>query len=140
MAIELKQLMELLNKDLALEYTAIVQYTQHSGVLTGAEYGDITKEIKIHASEELQHALILTEQIDRLGGIPTVEVPPARVSQDNKKMLQQDLEGEEDAIARYTQRIVQTEELREFALAQQLRQILAVEQEHAMDLRNVLGK
>ena len=140
MAIELKQLMGLLNKDLALEYTAIVQYTQHSGVLTGAEYGDITKEIKIHASEELQHALVLTEQIDRLGGIPTVEVPPARVSQDNKKMLQQDLEGEEDAIARYTQRIVQTEELREFALAQQLRQILAVEQEHAMDLRNVLGK
>ena len=140
MAIELKQLMELLNKDLALEYTAMVQYAQHSGVLTGAEYGDIIKEIKIHASEELQHALILTEQIDYLGGIPTVEVPPARVSQDNKKMLQQDLEGEEDAIARYTQRIVQTEELRELALAQQLRQILAVEQEHAMDLRNVLGK
>ncbi len=140
MAIELKQLMELLNRDLALEYTAMVQYAQHSGVLTGAEYGDIIKEIKIHANEELQHALILTEQIDYLGGIPTVEVPPARVSQDNKKMLQQDLEGEEDAIARYKQRIVQTEELRELALAQQLRQILAVEQEHAMDLRNVLGK
>ena len=140
MAIELKQLMELLNKDLALEYTAMVQYAQHSGVLTGAEYGDIIKEIKIHANEELQHALILTEQIDYLGGIPTVEVSPAKVSQDNKKMLQQDLEGEEDAIARYKQRIVQTEELRELALAQQLRQILAVEQEHAMDLRNVLGK
>lgn len=140
MAIELKQLIELLNRDLALEYTAMVQYAQHSGVLTGAEYGDIIKEIKIHANEELQHALILTEQIDYLGGIPTVEVPPARVSQDNKKMLQQDLEGEEDAIARYKQRIVQTEELRELALAQQLRQILAVEQEHAMDLRNVLGK
>lgn len=140
MAIELKQLIELLNSDLALEYTAMVQYAQHSGVLTGAEYGDIIKEIKIHANEELQHALILTEQINYLGGIPTVEVPPARVSQDNKKMLQQDLEGEEDAIARYTQRIVQTEELQELALAQQLRQILAVEQEHAMDLRNVLGK
>ncbi len=140
MAIELKQLIELLNRDLALEYTAMVQYAQHSGVLTGAEYGDIIKEIKIHASEELQHALILAEQIDYLGGIPTVEVPSAKVSQDNKKMLQQDLEGEEDAIARYKQRIVQTEELRELALAQQLRQILAVEQEHAMDLRNVLGK
>ncbi len=140
MAIELKQLIGLLNKDLALEYTAMVQYAQHSGVLTGAEYGDIIKEIKIHANEELQHALILAEQIDYLGGIPTVEVPPARVSQDNKKMLQQDLEGEEDAIARYKQRIVQTEELRELALAQQLRQILAVEQEHAMDLRDVLGK
>jgi bacterioferritin len=54
MAIELSELIELLNKDLELEYTAMVQYVQHSGVLTGAEYGDIIKEIKIHANEELQ--------------------------------------------------------------------------------------
>lgn len=140
MAIDLKQLMKLLNGDLALEYTAIVQYTQHSGVLTGAEYGDIIKEIKIHAAEELQHALTLAEQIDYLGGFPTVEVVPAKVSQDNREMLQQDLEGEEDAIARYKQRIIQAEGLQEIALSQQLRQILAMEQEHAMDLSNALGK
>jgi len=54
MAIELSELIELLNKDLGLEYTAMVQYVQHSGVLTGTEYGDIIKEIKIHANEELQ--------------------------------------------------------------------------------------
>lgn len=140
MAIDLKQLMKLLNGDLALEYTAIVQYTQHSGVLTGAEYGDIIKEIKIHAAEELQHALTLAEQIDYLGGFPTAEVVPAKVSQDNREMLQQDLEGEEDAIARYKQRIIQAEGLQEIALSQQLRQILAMEQEHAMDLSNALGK
>ena len=35
MGIDIQQLIELLNRDLALEYTAIVQYTQHSGVLTG---------------------------------------------------------------------------------------------------------
>ena len=140
MAIDLKQLIELLNRDLALEYTAMVQYAQHSGVLTGAEYGDITKEIKIHANEELQHAIVLAEQIDYLGGFPTAEVSPAKVSPDSKKMLEQDLEGEDDAIARYKQRVVQAEGLQELALAQQLRQILAVEQEHAMDLRSVLGK
>lgn len=140
MAIDIQQLIELLNRDLALEYTAIVQYVQHSGVLSGAEYGDIMKEIKIHAGEELQHAITLAEQIDYWGGIPTVEVPPAKVSQDNREMLRQDLEGEEDAIARYKQRIMQAEELKELALSQQLRQILAMEQEHAMDLRNALGK
>ena len=140
MAINTKQLIELLNRDLALEYTAIVQYVQHSGVLTGAEYGDIIKEIKIHAAEELQHALTLADHIDYLGGIPTVEVPPAKVSQDNREMLQQDLEGEEDAVARYKQRIVQAEELKELALSQKLREILAMEQEHAMDLTNALGK
>lgn len=140
MAMDIKQLVELLNRDLSLEYTAIVQYTQHSGVLTGAEYGDIIKEIKIHATEELQHAIILAEQIDYLEGVPTVDVTPAKVSQSNREMLQQDLEGEEDAVARYKQRIVQAEELKELALSQQLRQILAMEQEHAMDLRNALGK
>ena len=140
MAINTKQLIELLNRDLALEYTAIVQYVQHSGVLTGAEYGDIIKEIKIHAAEELQHAITLADHIDYLGGIPTVEVPPAKVSQDNREMLQQDLEGEEDAVARYKQRIVQAEELKELALSQKLREILAMEQEHAMDLTNALGK
>ena len=140
MAIELSKLIDLLNKDLSLEYTAIVQYVQHGGVLTGAEYGDIVKEIKIHATEELQHAITLAEQIDYLGGFPTVNVPPAATSKDNKEMLQQDLTGEEDAISRYKQRIIQAEELMELALAQKLRGILSVEQEHAMDLRSALGK
>ena len=140
MPIELGTLIDLLNKDLALEYTAMVQYAQHSGVLTGAEYGDITKEIKIHATQELQHAITLAEQIDYLGGFPTAEVPPAKTSQDNREMLEQDLEGELDAIARYQQHISQAEELQELALSQKLREILAVEQEHAMDLRNALGR
>jgi len=57
MTIDLQKLIELLNSDLALEYTAAVQYVQHSGVMTGAEYGDIIKELKIHATEELQQLL-----------------------------------------------------------------------------------
>lgn len=140
MAIDKEKLIELLNKDLGLEYTAMVQYVQHSGVMTGAAYGDIIKELKIHATEEMQHALMLADQIDFLGGVPTVEMPPAKVSSDNQKMLEQDLEGEEDAISRYKARIVQAEELQELALAQKLREILAVEQEHAMDLKQALGK
>ena len=140
MAIEMDKLIELLNMDLGLEYTAMVQYVQHSGVLTGAEYGDIIKEIKIHAGEEMQHAITLAEMIDYLGGFPTADMPPAKTSKDNKEMLQQDLDGEEDAISRYKTRIRQAEELMELALAQKLREILSVEQEHAMDIRNALGK
>ena len=140
MTIDLQKLIELLNSDLALEYTAAVQYVQHSGVMTGAEYGDIIKELKIHATEELQHALILADQIDYMGGTPTVEVPPAKTSSDPIEMLQQDLEGEEDAIRRYKNRIDQAEKLKEFALSQKLREILAIEQEHAMDLKSALGK
>ncbi len=135
-----KELLNLLNKDLGLEYTAIVQYTQHQGTIKGAMYQSIQKELAIHAQEELQHAIILASQIDYLGGIPTVSMPPAKVSRDSVTMLKQDLAGENDAIARYIQRIRQAEELNRYHLAQQLRLILAMEQEHAMDLEQALGK
>ena len=50
------------------------------------------KELVVHAGEELQHALTLADQIDYLGGSPTVKVLPASTSADNKEMLQQDLD------------------------------------------------
>ncbi|MHB9025890.1 MAG: ferritin-like domain-containing protein [Armatimonadota bacterium] len=135
-----EQLIELLNKDLGLEYTACVQYTQHQGVLKGAMYQSMQKELVIHAQEELAHATILANQISYLGGMPTVVMPLPKVSPDNQEMLEQDLEGENDAIARYITRVKQAEELNLYHLAQQLRTILAVEQEHAMDLEQALGK
>jgi bacterioferritin len=55
-------------------------------------------------------------------------------------MLKQVPAGENDAIVRYIQRIRQAEELNLYHLAQQLRLILAMEQEHAMDLEQALGK
>lgn len=140
MAVTSKKLIELLNMDLELEYSAAIQYINHAAVMTGAAYGDIIKEIKIHANEEIQHAMILADQIDYLRGSPSVKVGKIQTSQDNDEMLQYDLDGEEDAIKRYKTRIEQAEQLKEFALAQQLRNILAMEQEHAMDLRQALGK
>jgi bacterioferritin len=135
-----EKLIKLLNKDLGLEYTACVQYTQHQGVLKGAMYQNIQKELIIHAQKELAHAATLASQIDYLGGFPTIEVPLPKFSKENIEMLKQDLDGENDAIARYVVRIKQAEELNLFHLAQQLRNILAVEQEHAMDLEQALAK
>jgi bacterioferritin len=140
MAISMKKFIELLNKDLSWEYTALVQYTQHSGVMTGAQYMTIKKEIILHAQEELAHATIIADQISFLGGFPTVEMYPGKTSRDNVEMLQQDLEGEEDAIRRYTERVAQAEQLNLYHLAQNLRNILAMEQEHAMDLQEALGR
>lgn len=140
MAVTQKKLIELLNKDLELEYSAAIQYINHAAVMTGAAYGDIIKELKIHANEEIQHAVILADQIDYLGGSPSVNVGPIQTSRKNDTMLEQDLDGEEDAIKRYKIRVEQAEQLKEFALAQQLRTILATEQEHAMDLMQALGK
>jgi bacterioferritin len=140
MPVSKEKLVELLNGDLSKEYSAMVQYVQHSGVITGAAYGDIKKEIIVHAGEELGHAITLADQIDYLGGTPTPEVAEVRIADENVQMLEQDLAGENDAIARYITRIEQAEALHLLALAQKLREILAVEQEHAMDLVQALGR
>ena len=138
--VSVKELIELLNVDLSKEYSAAIQYIQHASMVTGAQFSEIVKELKIHANEEIQHALVLADQISFLGGVPTIDVSKIETSEDSVKMLEQDLSGEEDAIARYKKRIEQAEELKEFALAHQLRNILAMEQEHAMDLKMALGK
>lgn len=140
MDVTLEKLVDLLNMDLELEYSAAIQYINHAAVMTGAAYGDIIKELKIHANEEIQHAMTLADQIDYLGGSPSVGVGEVLTSEDNNQMLRQDLDGEEDAIRRYKTRVEQAEQLKEFALAQQLRTILAMEQEHAMDLKQALGE
>jgi bacterioferritin len=135
-----EQLIELLNNDLKLEYAAAIQYIQHAAVMTGAMYGDVIKEIKVHANEEIQHAMTLADQISFLGGVPSVDVAEIHTAAGNEEMLEQDLAGELDAVERYKARVEQAEALKEFALAQQLRNILAMEQEHAMDLQQALGK
>lgn len=138
--ITIKEMIELLNNDLMLEYSAGIQYIQHSAVMTGPQYGDIITEMKLHATQEFGHAQLIAEQISFLGGTPVIDVGPRHKSHDNVEMLEQDLAGENDAINRYKQRIAQAEQLHEYALSEQLRDILAVEHEHAADLMQALGR
>ncbi|MGB9271467.1 MAG: ferritin-like domain-containing protein, partial [Pseudolabrys sp.] len=88
------RLAELLNEDLSREYQAIIAYVVYSQVLSGAEYMDIAAQLEIHAKQELDHALILSRQIDYLGKMPTVIPKPVRTSKQPKEMLKFDLENE----------------------------------------------
>src|ERR1700740_2784915 len=88
------RLAELLNEDLSREYQAIIAYVVYSQVLSGAEYMDIAAQLEIHAKQELDHALILSRQIDYLGKMPTVVPKPVRTSKQPKEMLKFDLENE----------------------------------------------
>ena len=134
------RLAELLNEDLAREYQAIISYVVYSQVLTGAEYMDIAGQLEIHAKQELDHALILSRQIDYLGKMPAVVPKPVRTSEDPKEMLRFDLENENETIRNYRDRIRQCEALGEFAMAEQIRQILVQEQDHQIDLATALGE
>src|SRR5262249_22892259 len=133
------QLAELLNEDLAREYQAVIAYVVYSQVLKGAEYMDIAAQLEIHAKQELDHALILSRQIDYLGKMPVVTPKPVRTSKKPKDMLRFDLDNENETIRNYRDRIRQCEALGEFAMAEQIRQILMQEQDHQIDLATALG-
>jgi bacterioferritin len=133
------RLAELLNEDLSREYQAIIGYVVYSQVLSGAQYMDIAAQLEIHAKQELDHALTISRQIDYLGKMPSVTPKPVRTSEDAKEMLRFDLENENETIRNYRDRIRQCEALGEYAMAEQIRQILMQEQDHQIDLATALG-
>ena len=135
-----EQLIELLNEDLAGEYQAIISYVIYSQVLSGAEYMNIAGELEKHAGEELSHALVISKQIDYLGGMPAVHPKPVRTSEKAKEMLRFDLENEMATIRRYRERIPQCESLGEYAMAELIREILKDEQDHLISLATALGE
>src|SRR4051812_26246298 len=104
-----KQLIDGLNEDLSREYQAIISYVVYSQVLKGAEYMSIASELEKHAGEELQHALLVSRQIDYLGGSPVVTPKPVRTSDDPKAMLRFDLDNETETVRNYRERVRQCE-------------------------------
>jgi bacterioferritin len=135
-----QQLIEKLNEDLSREYQAIIAYVVYSQVLKGAEYMSIAKELEVHAKEELEHALIVSKHIDYLGGMPTVTPLPVVTSDDPRTMLRADLKNENDTIRAYRERVRQCEAMQEYAVAEDIREILRQEQEHQIDLATALGE
>ncbi|MBE3580779.1 MAG: ferritin-like domain-containing protein [Thermoanaerobacteraceae bacterium] len=133
------QIIRLLNLDLSWEYAAMIQYIQHASMLTGPEYVAIIQEELQHAQDEHDHAVKLAEKIQYLGGIPTVQVQEIRTSLNNVEMLRQDLQAEYEALNRYLQRIEQLEALKLYDVAQVIREIAVVEQEHIINLEKALG-
>ena len=118
-----QQLIDLLNEDLSREYQAIIAYINYSQVLKGAQYMNIAAELEVHAGEELSHALIIANQIDYLGGMPTVVPKPVKTSEKAEEMLRFDLDNENQTIANYRMRVQQCEALGEYAISENIRKI-----------------
>ena len=135
-----EQLIESLNGDLSREYQAIIAYVIYSQTLKGAQYMAIARELETHAKQELDHAITIAKQIDYLGGTPTAEPKPVRISPRAEDMLRFDLDNETETIRNYRERVRQCEALNEFAMAEEIREILRVEQEHQIDLATALGE
>ena len=138
-AITRKEMIRLLNEDLAREYQAVIAYVVYSQTMKGAKYNHIASELKKHASEELEHAIKIAKQIDYFNGTPVVEPKKVKMSSEPDDMLRFDLENERVTILNYRERIRQAEAMGEYGLSEVLREIVVQEQDHLTDLADALG-
>ncbi|MEJ7585061.1 MAG: ferritin-like domain-containing protein [Acidimicrobiales bacterium] len=136
---ETPEFVTLLNEDLETEFRSIVQYVQHIAIIKGAEYMSTVDELKTHVFQELQHALVLAEQVEFLGGTPSVRVEEPPATTDSRRALELDLELERGQLERYRERSAQAADLGLADVAEALRPLLAQTQEHVRDLEAVLG-
>ena len=135
-----KELITALNGDLAREYQAVIGYVVYSQVLKGAEYMSIARELEKHAEQELAHALTISKHIDYLGGMPTTKALEVKTSDDPRELLRFDLDNENETVRNYRERVKQCEAMQEYAIAEDIREILRQEQEHQIDLASALGE
>lgn len=95
------ELIENLNKALSLELAGIIQYSQHSYLVTGIEREIYKEFFREQADEAKDHALFLGDKVVALGGVPTVEPAMIRQSTELIEMLKLDLELEREALTTY---------------------------------------
>lgn len=131
------ELIAVLNQAVSLEYTAVLQYNQHSMLVTGPDKRIFEEVFRAHAKEALDHAKLWGEKIVFLGGVPTVEVGTVHQSTDVKEMLEMDLELEQKAVEVYSRaRKICNHEPTTYLLEDHI----MAEQEDVEEIQKYLGK
>lgn len=142
-----KKLIELLNKAYADEWLAHYQYWIGAKIVKGPMRGIATRELEEHAKEEYEHAEMLAERIIQLGGTPLIN-PKAWYEETNcgyddpldpnvKKIVEQNLEGERCAIDVYKD-LLETIDEKDRITYNLILEILDDELEHEEDLQSIL--
>src|ERR1051325_3270218 len=96
------RVIETLNKAVALEHAASIQYKQHALLVRGL-WRKVFADFFFSESRSAQeHAHKFGQKIVALGGVPTIEVGTVRQSLDAEEMLRQDLDLEREALHAYS--------------------------------------
>jgi bacterioferritin len=134
------ELIDLLNQDLSREYHAIIGYVVYSQVLQGVQFMHAAGELEKHVALELNHALIIGEQIDCLTSMLAEKNEILSTRAKAIEMLQFALNTETEIIRNYRERVRQCEDLAEYSIAEQIRGILIAKQIHQNTLATALSK
>ncbi len=134
-----EKIIEALNKDRADELAAIIQYMGHHYEGEGMESPAILGNFKSTAKDEMGHAESLAERIVYLGGEPIKKPSEIKKGGDLKKMIQDDLAAENNAIKNYKEHIKLCFEENDHTTRLMLEKILSDEEGHADTWMTTLG-
>lgn len=134
-----KRLINALNEDLSLELGAITQYMWHHVMATGLESPEIKEIFQKIAIVEMKHAEKFAERINYLGGTPTIKLAPVKVGGNLKKMIQDDLAGERNAIKKYKADLKIARQEGDVITERMLEEIIGDEEEHDDTWSTTLG-
>jgi bacterioferritin (cytochrome b1) len=126
-----------LNKIIALEHTAALQYKQHALLVNGLWRKVFADFFSAQSREAIEHAEKFGHKVVALGGVPTVELGTVRQSIDLEEMLNQDLALEKDTMQAYLEAHALTEG--EIALRTMLEGQIESEQRDIEELEMYLG-
>jgi bacterioferritin len=140
-----QRVIDVLNEALATEIVCVLRYKRHYYTATGINAGPVAAEFLQHANDELGHADQIAMRITQLQGQPNFD--PATLTQRSHSeydaslalsdMIKEDLVAERVAIASYSD-IVRWLGDKDPTSRRLVETILAVEEEHADDLLNLL--
>ena len=132
------KLIENLNKDLAEEYSAIIQYISYAAKATGPYRPELAQFFLTEVTDEQGHAVFLANKVTALCGEPTTQANPVAEATSNREMLQAVLEAEQRAVKNYTQRAKEAEAFGDKGLMVQLEDMVRDETGHMEETQRML--
>jgi bacterioferritin len=131
-------LLDILNKSIARELQVSIQYMWHHVMAVGMEspaVKDLFKQISI---QEMKHAESFAERLDLLGGVPTTQPSPILTGGDLKKMIQDDVKAEQEAVDMYREAIRLAIEANDPVTRLMYEEILESEEDHLKTFSDLL--
>ena len=135
-----EKFLELLNVDLAHEYSAVIAYRTYASQVQGQWRMELRQFFEAEIPDELGHAQILADKIVALGGVPVTTPAPVKSGRDAKEMLRNALEEEIETIERYVLRRKQAEALGHYGLAVEFDDLIRDESTHRDEIQMILKR
>lgn len=133
-----QRLLDILNKSIARELQVSIQYMWHHVMAVGLESPAVRDIFRETAIEEMKHAETFAERLDLLGGVPTTQPSPIVVGGDLKKMIQDDIRAEQEAVDMYREAIRIAIEVNDPVTRLMYEEILESEEDHRKTFSDLL--